>query len=113
MHEMGITASILGTAVEAAEEQGAKRINSIHVTIGELTDIVPDALQFAFEALRQGTIAEEATLVVERLGAKSRCGQCGKEFEHGKFDLTCPECDSFLCEVLQGRELRIDSIDID
>ena len=112
MHEMGITQSIIETAVEAAQEEGGTRINEIRITIGTLTEIVPDALQFAFEALRQGTMAEDATLIVTQLGAKSRCRECGAEFEHDKFDLTCPACYSFVCDLLQGRELRIDSLDI-
>lgn len=113
MHEMGITEGILAAAIEAAEQEGGARINEVRVTIGELTEIVEDALQFAFEALRAGTIAEGATLVVAHLGARSRCPACGTEFDHGRFDSQCPQCDNPFCEPIQGRELRIDSIDYD
>lgn len=110
---MGITAGILSACVEAAEKEGATRINEIRISVGDMTEVVEDALQFAFEALREGTMAEGATLVVNHVSPKSRCGQCGNEFAHDKWDLTCPQCQSFFCEVIEGRELRIDSIDID
>ena len=113
MHEMGITAGILETAVREAEKQNATRINEVRVSIGQLTEIVEDALQFAFEALRTDTMAADAVLVVTKVPARSRCMQCGNEFGHDQYDLTCPKCESFMCEALQGRELRIDSIDID
>lgn len=113
MHEMGITQGILVSAIEAAEGEGAVRINEIRISVGDMTDVVEDALQFAFEALREDTMAAEATLVVTHVSPKSKCLQCGSEFEHDKWDLTCPACQSFLCEVVEGRELRIDSIDID
>ncbi len=113
MHEMGITQAILATAIEVAEADHATRINDIRVSVGDLTDVVEDALQFAFEVARQGTIAENATLVVMHVHPRSVCRECGDEFEHDKYDLLCPKCESFLCEVVAGRELRIDSIDID
>ena len=64
MHEMGITSGILASVVEAAEAEGATRINEVDISIGDLTEIVEDALQFAWEALTPGTMAEGSTLVV-------------------------------------------------
>lgn len=111
MHEMGITHQILTTAIEAAEAAGASRITEIRISVGELTEIVEDALHFAFEALSPGTMAEGATLVVTHIAARSRCRECGAEYGHGRFEMLCPECGSFNVELLQGRELRIDSIE--
>ena len=110
---MGITKGILAASIEAAEKEHATRINEIRISVGDMTDVVETALQFAFETLRQDTLASEATLVVNHISPKSRCNVCGNEFEHDKWDLTCPKCEAFLCELVEGRELRIDSIDID
>lgn len=113
MHEMSICDGILKSAVEAAEAEGATRINHVDVTFGELTQIVEDALQFAFEVLRKDTIAENATLGITILEGRSRCMDCSAEFRHDRYEVKCPECGSYLCTLLQGRELRIDSIDVD
>ena len=113
MHEMGIVAGILEASGDAARSAGASRINEIHIRVGELTEVVDDALDFAFESLSPGTPAEGARLIVERVGARSRCLECDVTFDHGRFDAACPECGAFLCELLQGRELVVDHIDID
>lgn len=113
MHEMGIVASILETAVEAAKDAGGTKITEIRVSVGDLTEIVDFALQFSFEAMAPGTMVEGGTLVVTHIPARSRCGQCGHEYEHGRFEVVCPECGSLLAELLQGRELRIDNIEIE
>lgn len=113
MHEMGIVSGILSASVESAKRENATRINEIRVRIGDLTEIVDEALYFAFEALTPGTLADGATLVVERVAARSVCAQCGTGFSHGRFDVECPECECFLCELVEGRELEITSIDID
>ena len=113
MHEMGIVQGILAASFDAANEADATRITEIRISVGELTEIVEFALQFAFESLTPGTLAEGATLSVNHIGARSRCGDCGTEFEHGRFEVICPQCGSFLVELLSGRELTIDSIEID
>lgn len=113
MHEMGIVASILESAASAAGSAGAQRITEIRISVGELTEVQDFALDFAFESLTPGTMAEGAKLVVNHVGATSRCLMCGVEFPHGRFEIVCPECGNFACEMLTGRELTIDSIEID
>jgi hydrogenase nickel incorporation protein HypA/HybF len=113
MHEMGIVSGILTASVDSAARQDAIRINEIRIRVGELTEIANDALYFAFEALTPGTLAEGAELVVEWVPGRSKCLQCGTTFSHGRFDIECPECTSYFCELVEGRELEIESIDID
>jgi hydrogenase nickel incorporation protein HypA/HybF len=44
---------------------------------------------------------------------RSLCLECGEEFEHDLYSRFCPKCDSFATELLAGRELQIDSIEVD
>jgi len=113
VHEMGITQGILAAAFDAAEEAGATRISEIRITVGELTEIQTFALDFAFESLTPGTMAEGAKLVVTELSPRSHCRDCGLTYDHDRFEMICPDCQSFNVELLQGRELRIDSIETD
>jgi len=113
MHEMGVTQGILASAFDAAQEAGCTRITEIRISVGEMTEVVDFALQFAFDALTPGTMAEGATLSITNVSAKSRCRDCGLEYEHDRFQMLCPECGGLDIEMLQGRELRIDSIDCD
>jgi len=110
---MGITQSILENSFDAAEKAGAERITEIRISIGELTEIQEFALQFAFEALTPGTMAEGATLLVNHVPAVSRCRECDLEYTHDRFQMLCPTCESFNVEPITGRELRIDSIEAD
>ena len=115
MHEMGITQEVLRAVIDASERAGATRINRVRLTVGELTDIVPDSLQFAWECLTPGTFAEGAVLEIRETPGRSVCMECGTEFAHDKFDRKCPspECGSFMTRVIAGDELRTDDIDVD
>jgi hydrogenase nickel incorporation protein HypA/HybF len=110
---MGITQEVLDAVLDAAEKAGASRVNIVRITVGELTEVVPDALQFAWEVLRAGTMAEDAVLEVTVVGARSRCVECEELFEHDRFDRRCPSCGGHMCAVVEGNELRIDDVDVD
>ena len=110
---MGLTTEILRAVLDTSARSHATRINTVRVTVGELTEIVPDALQFAWEALSPGTLAEGSVLNVNETGGRSLCLQCGTEFAHGRFDRVCTSCGSFATKVLVGDELAIDNIDVD
>ena len=57
--------------------------------------------------------AKGAELAINMIKPKSRCLECGAVFEHDRFHMFCPECDGFATELLCGRELQIDSIEVD
>ena len=63
MHELPITESILKIATGAA---GGRPITVINLRIGELASIVDDSVQFYFDILSKGTLAEGATLHFDR-----------------------------------------------
>lgn len=113
MHEFGITQEILHTVLDAAERAHATRVNRVRITVGELTEVVPDALQFAWEHSTPGTLAEGAVLEVTETPGRSECLQCGAVFEHDRFDRHCSACGAFVTKPIGGDELRIDDIDAD
>ncbi len=57
MHELPITEGILKISTEAA---GGRQITTIHLVVGELSSIVDDSIQFYFDMLSKGTVAEGA-----------------------------------------------------
>ena len=113
MHELGLMTGIMSSVQEAANQAGASAVTDITISVGEMTEAIPDALQFAFEALREGTICENAQLHIAMIAPHSRCLECGAEYEHDRFHMLCPECGSFATELIAGREMRIDSIEVD
>ena len=111
MHELAITQSMLRIAMEEAERVGATRIDVIKVSIGALTDIVPDSVQFYLDALSRGTIAEGVRLEAAIVPIEATCQACAHVFSAADFELHCPVCGA-LGTITQGRELRVESIEV-
>lgn len=114
MHELGIMTGVMDAVTKSAHDAGADKVLKVTLSVGEMTECIQDALEFAFEALTEDDpFVRDAELTINMIKPKSRCLECGTEFEHDRFHMFCPECDSFATELLAGRELQIDSIEVD
>ncbi len=114
MHELAITENILDIAIRQATQHGARSLTAITLVVGDLTGYVPDSMQFYFDILSQGTIAEHAALHIRRVPIQVRCHACHAEFTPEVGVLwVCPVCQALGGDVLSGKELFIESIEID
>ena len=113
MHELSIMQSALNQALDQARQAGAVRIHEIRLRIGALSGVVPEALEFAFEALSDGTAAEGARLAIEHVPARFWCANCRREFDADRLFTECPQCHNPSGELRSGRELELASLEVD
>jgi len=112
MHELSITKTMLDLVVEQAQENGAEKVEGIRLVIGEMSGIVDDCMRFYFDFLSKGTIAEGARLSFRRVTPKARCRDCGKEFAPNGLDWVCPHCRTMRIDIVEGKELYLESIEV-
>ena len=112
MHEVSICESILDILKEEAGKKRANKINVVRLKIGELSGVVEDAMHFAFEVVSKGSIAEGAKLDIEHVPLTAHCRSCGKDFRIVGYAFSCKHCDSPEIEVVSGRELLIEDIEV-
>lgn len=85
----------------------------VNLRIGVLAGVAVPSLEFGFEAASQGTPAEGAELCITHVGLQCRCRSCQTVYEGSPNQLGCPHCDSGLGEIVTGREMQIDSIEVE
>ena len=113
MHEVTIMTEAVRLAVETAQARGASRIHELRLRVGAMSGAVPEALQFAFEAVTDGTMAQGATLAIEAVPASWWCAACAAEFGGDSPLVECPRCGAWSSELRGGRELDIASIEVE
>ena len=113
MHEFSLMTGILEAVNASAQAHRATRVLEIRLVIGEMAEVVPEALEFAFEVLSADTASAGAKLAIRAVRPRSRCLACGGEFEHDRYHRVCPQCSSLATELLAGRELYIASIEVE
>ncbi len=113
MHEISIAESIVQIAEAKAREQNARSIQVIKLRLGTFTTIVPEALQFAFEICRDGTLSRNARLEIETVQMVVRCVVCEASTRPVRgVCLICERC-GFPLEIVCGEELQIEYIEVD
>jgi hydrogenase nickel incorporation protein HypA/HybF len=105
--------SALNMALEQAAQAGASRVHVVRLRIGALSGVVPEALQFAFEALTQGTPAEGGQLAIESVPARFWCDPCAREFQSDDLFAECPVCRNPSDELRAGREMELVSLEVE
>jgi hydrogenase nickel incorporation protein HypA/HybF len=112
VHEMALTESIVEIAVEAAKNQGADKVTRVFVEIGELSCVEPEALQFCFAAVAAGTLAEGASLEIERIAGAGWCADCKKLVPLADRFGLCPDCGGQSVRMTAGGELKVREMEI-
>ncbi len=85
---------------------------SVTLQVGCLRAVVPEAMEFCFEAAAQGTRAQGARLDIEQVPIVVRCARCGHDWTVEVIEFMCPACEGPV-QVLSGKELLLRSIEVD
>ena len=113
MHELGITENIVNVTLAKADEAQASKVLKINLVIGELSGFVADCIQFYFDTLSKDTIAQGAALHFETVSAQLRCRSCSAVFRPRDTLWSCPKCGGQSVEISKGRELYIESMEVE
>ena len=113
MHELSITQGIFDLVIDEANKAGARKVQKINLVVGEMSGIVDDCVEFYFEILSKDSIAEGAVLSFQKVPIKAHCRDCGREFTLKEFDWACPYCQSDGIEITAGKELFVESIEVE
>ena len=114
MHELSIVASVVDTVTESLAAYPAARVLEVRLRVGTLASVVVDSLEFCWGIATDGTPLAGSRLVVKTLPVVVHCAACAADVElDGVQSFRCPRCGEPCTDLRQGRELDIDSIEIE
>ena len=106
MHEVSLIESVVAIVIDERRRQKFTRVRTIRLQVGALGHAEPDALQFCFDTVTCGTIAEGATLIIEMPEGKGSCSACRLVVAVEDRFSVCPICGNFDVQMVAGDELR-------
>jgi hydrogenase nickel incorporation protein HypA/HybF len=112
MHEFSIMEAALETAAEKTRAAGATQIHRLKLRVGALSGVVPEALRFAFDGLKDRTMAAKAELEIELVSAVGWCPDCAVEFAAADLHYECPRCHQSSGQLRRGKEMELASLEI-
>jgi hydrogenase nickel incorporation protein HypA/HybF len=113
LHELSVALGLLEGIEEAAARDGVERVLSVHVRVGAMSGIAPDALRFSWELATAGTVAADSVLRIEDVPLAVRCERCGEDREpRAAGGLVCPVCGTVCPTIVRGRELQLVAMEV-
>ena len=107
MHEMSLAIQAIRSVLEFADENGIDAIDTVVLEIGELSLVVPEYMEEAWNAACRHTMLERARLEIEVTRGNGICSDCGHVYNIVANRGVCPKCGSREKEILCGREFNI------
>jgi hydrogenase nickel incorporation protein HypA/HybF len=114
MHELSIVSSVVDTVTESLAAYPGARVLEVRLRVGVLTSVVVDSLEFCWGIATEATPLAGSRLVVTMVPVLMHCTHCAADVElDGVQSFRCPRCDQPCTDLRQGRELDIESFEID
>ena len=112
MHELSIAQDILSIIKQNVPHEELKNIQSVNVKIGDMAGVVPDSLEFCFQAIISGTEMGDARLNIEKIPFVLECNSCGKTSSNEIGIRICSHCSSPDTNVISGIEMQVVDIEL-
>ncbi|PAF44967.1 hydrogenase maturation nickel metallochaperone HypA [Helicobacter sp. 11S02629-2] len=123
MHEYSIASHLLSLCEENFEKalkdndlnplDTKAYISKIVVSIGERSNIEPKLLESAFSILQvESPCTKDSILEIIRVPLSFKCETCGHSFYSSTSPL-CPNCNSSHTQIVDGREIRLEKLEIE
>lgn len=109
MHELALGEAIVDTVDRHAE---GRRVRQVTVRIGHLRQVVPDALQFAWGMLTDGSDLAGCRLEIDHVPAVVACRVCAATTTLEWPILLCGACESADVALVSGEEFLIATMDV-
>lgn len=113
MHEMAMAQEIINIVNNILSDHSGKILKKVCVKIGEMVVVVPESLDFSYDALIQNTPLQNSHLEIEIIQITAVCENCHKEFNISQFEFSCPYCHSQKIKVKSGNELYISELEVE
>ena len=115
MHELHLMGQVVKAVAQAlCGTNGAKPL-VVRLKVSALSHFLDhdrSQLQSAFEIASAGTMAEGATLEIERVPADAACRHCGMKFEVSRMDAACEACGSHDLDIVSGPEVVVHDVTV-
>ena len=112
MHEMSLVQNIIDIVQQEMDRHGVEKLKAIHLAVGRMSAVVPEQLTLCFEILTSKTNLAGTALNIKMVPITYQCRDCHQEFTSEGFTYKCPSCNGENAELIFGRELKIECIEV-
>jgi hydrogenase nickel incorporation protein HypA/HybF len=108
MREFSLTQDLLELVLKNAT---SRRIKQVNLLIGPFSEEREESIQLYWRDLSKGTLGEGAKLHFQRIKTEMKCLACGGTLNLEDSESLCKYCQNDRSQLLNGEEVKLESID--
>jgi len=112
MHELSVVMGIIDIAKQETQKANKDKVELIELEIGALSGVELDSLAYVWDVAVKNTVLENAKKHIDYIEGKAICLECNTIFKVENIYDSCPKCNSYIKNILQGKELRVKSLEV-
>jgi hydrogenase nickel incorporation protein HypA/HybF len=113
VHEVALANAVGRQVASEMQRHPGRRLVALDLVVGVWSGADPESLEFAVGLVLAESPWPQAKVRTRREPLAMACRGCGGEFEVEDLDLVCPSCGGLDLEAVRGRELRLESLEIE
>lgn len=113
MHELALAERVREIVDETARASGARRVAAVRLEVGKMAQVEIDAMRFAFEVVKRGSLADTARLDIVETDGTAWCMRCSQALVIARRGDACPLCGGWQLQVTGGDRMRVMDIEIE
>lgn len=113
VHEFSIAQTIVQAVLAELKKVQPSRLVRARIVAGRLHQLVPNNLTFAYKVLTKDTPAAGSFLSIRRVPITAECRQCHWRGAIRGALFVCGRCQAGDIEITRGKELYLDSIEVE
>lgn len=113
MHELAETERLLEVVLQQARAARACHVAALHLALGPDSHITQASIQFYWDSLSRGTLAEGARLNFRPAPIEFFCSVCHHPFTSNDPNAACPACGNAEVKRTVGEAFYLEAIDVE
>ncbi|MCG2801854.1 MAG: hydrogenase maturation nickel metallochaperone HypA [Cellulomonas sp.] len=110
MHEVSLCRQLAAAVTRAT---GGRPVETVYLRVGELRQVVPEALEYAWTFVVRGTPLSGSVLELDHVPAVLVCDDCTVSTRLGpELGFRCPACGSARTHLTSGEEFVLTAVDV-
>ncbi len=112
MHELSLAVDLIEQITKICNREKVTRILSVKVSIGAMSGVEREPMEFAFPEAARGTLAEDAVFEIEEVPLRVNCRACGADTECVPHLLRCEKCLDAAVDIISGRDFLLTGLEV-
>ena len=125
MHEVALAQAVWRQVAAEMEKRPQARLIAVNLLVGRWSGADPESLEFALGLLARDSKRKGSRTLNDFMGPGPfsfrirteplalACRACGRQFEPPELDLACPSCKSGDVEAVRGKDVYLESLEIE